>query len=170
MNRLGQAFTLINFIPRIIFLAIVGFSIVFLVRSYVVDHLNVQEVQAEVFMHRIMYSPQGIIYFDPELSTAVPGIVDISKVKSNRLDALMNYSDKSFIAGKIEVIDAITGKTVATATYNNQTYFRWLPVAQVKLPGPGGIKQIVRSTYVLYQANNALTQGILKIEVLLPGN
>jgi hypothetical protein len=171
VDKRAQAFSLVQALPRLIFLTIVFFSMVFVVRSYVIDSLNVQQVQAEVFMNRILYAPHGILYFDEPLNTTIPGVIDKKRMTNERLDALFNYSSRSFIAAKIELVDAAGTKIIATAVYNNQTYFRWLPIAQTGIAGPGGIKRFERIIFVTYIDEQSMQRsGTLRMEVLLPGN
>ncbi len=170
MDKKGDvSFAVLQSIPRIIFLVVVLFSIVFLIRKYAVDNLDVQDVQAEVFINRILYSSNGILYADKELNTALPGIVDVNLLKNDVLDQLMNYRDDSFIAAKIRLLDS-NGQEVASAIYNNQTYYRWLPIANINVQGKGGVKRIEKSILVQYTAGSMTKQGFLNFEVLQPGN
>lgn len=168
-KRAQVSFHLLQTIPRFIFLILVLFSVVFLVRSYVADNLNVQDVQAEVFSDRILYSPNGILYFDSDLKRAVPGIIDPSKLNDKQLDNLMDYKDGGFIAANISLVD-FNGNFVSSGSYNHQTYSRWNPVALAKIPGSGGVKRFMKSIFVNYYEKNTMKQGLLNFEVLLPGN
>ncbi len=168
MNKKAQmSFYMLNFIPRIIFLIIVLFSVIFLVRSYVVDNLNVQDVQAEVFVNKILYSPNGILYYDEDLKITVPGKINPSLLTNERLDALMNYRDESFIAGRLILFDK-QNKKVVSAFYNEKTYNRWVPL--IGQPGKGGIKEITKSVIVTFIEEEKPKQGFLRFEVLLPEN
>lgn len=167
MNKAQVSFTILQTIPRLIFLIIVLFSVIYLVRGYVADNLNVQKVQSEVFINRIIYSPNGISYYDKELETAIPGTIDPSLITDANLDNLMDYKDGSFIAGKITLFD-VQSKQIASAIYNEKTYSRWKPlVGQV---GIGGISEFKRSVLVTFVDKDKLKEGILKFEVLMPGS
>lgn len=157
----------LQYIPRILFLAIAIFSIVFLVRSYIVNSLDVKDVQAEVFMNRILYSPDGISYFDSDLQRIIPGTIDVTKFTDDTLNKLMDYKDDSFIAAKLELSDA-ANKKIAMASYNGKTFERWLPLRGET--GPGGVKSTIRTYYVNYVQNKMTNQGILKIEMLQQGS
>ena len=86
---------------KLMFKLIFKFCVVFLIRQFVVSNLNVQDVQAEVFIDRVLYSPNGILYFDSGPQRAVPGLIDTSKLKTEVLDSLMDYKNNNFIAANI---------------------------------------------------------------------
>lgn len=167
LNKKAQeSFSLLQTIPRIIFLIVVLFSIVYLIRTYVVTNLNVQETQSEVFMNRIIYSQNGISFSD-ELGVN-PGIIDPAKITNANLDAMMDYDEETFIAGKVQLVD-IDGKEVASGVYNEKTYNRWKPIASVGVSGAGGVSIFTKNMYVNYLVEGSLKPGFLKMEVLLPG-
>ena len=168
MNKKAQvSFTILQTIPRLIFLIVVLFSVIFLVRGYVVDNLNVQDTQAEVFINRIIYSENGISYYDEELKMTTPGIINPKLITNQNLDNLMDYKDDSFIAGRVILLD-IKNIEIASAIYNEKTYNRWTPLIGQK--GIGGVTEFKRSIAVTFIDGVKIRQGILKFEVLLPGN
>lgn len=168
MNKKAQvSFTILQTIPRLIFLIVVLFSVIFLVRSYVIDNLNVQDVQAEVFINRIIYSENGISYYDEEIKTITPGVINPGLITNENLDKLMDYKDDSFIAGKVILLD-IKNNKIASAVYNEKTYNRWTP--QIVPVGMGGINEFKKTIAVTFIDEDKIRQGILKFEVLLPGN
>lgn len=169
MNKKSQISTLMTItIPRLLFLVIVLFSIVFLIRQFVVNNLNVQDVQAEVFADRILYSPNGILYYDSSLQRTIPGIIDPLKLKPDILDSLMDYKSKNFIAANITLFDT-KNNVVSSAAYNKESYLNWKPIAQSLLKGAGGVKKTAKTVFVNY-IDTKLHQGYLKFEVLIPGN
>jgi len=171
MNKKGiESFTMMQAIPRFLFLIVLLFSIIFLVRAFVVDNLNVQSIQAEVFVNKILYSPNSISHNDKELGILIPGLIDPSKIKDETLDNFMDYKDESFIAGKVQLFDA-NNVEVKSAIYNKKTYERWLPLAQFGKKGIGGVKRIGKSVFVNYIGSDKnILPGTLKFDVLLPGN
>lgn len=170
MNKKAQeSFTIVQYIPRMIFLIIVLFSVVFLVRSYILENLDVKNTQAELFINRIYYSPNGISYYDTELKRAIPGIVDPKLITNENLDALMNFNDANFIAGKITLFD-VQSKAIASAVYNSQTYDRWKPISQQQgFTGAGAVTRFNRTIVVNFIDEGKEKEGMLKFEVLLPG-
>jgi hypothetical protein len=169
MNRKGQeSYSIVTAIPRIIFLAVALLSVVFLVRGYVVQNLNVQEVQAEVFINRILYSPTGILYFDESLKTAIPMLIYPEKLTNDTLDSMMLYRDDTFIAAKVELYDA-NKNLIKQAFYNGKTYFRWLPIARTGVKGTGRVNRITRLVNTNYFENGEVKPGIMNFVVLLPG-
>lgn len=167
MNKAQVSFTILQTIPRLIFLIIVLFSVIYLVRGYVADNLNVQKVQAEVFVNRIIYSPNGISYYDKELETTTPSLIDPKLLTNANLENLMNYKDDTFIAGKVILFD-IQDKQIASAIYNEKAYNRWTPL--IGQEGIGGVTQFKKSVLVTFINEGKIRQGMLKFEVLMPGS
>ncbi len=155
-------------IPRLLFLIIVLFSVVFLIRQFVVNNLNIQDVQAEVFVNKVLYSPNGILFYDNSLQRTVSGIIDPSKLNPEILDLLMDYKTQNFIAANITLFDT-NNNIVSSAAYNKESYLNWNPIAQSLLKGSGGVKRTSKTILVNY-IDTKLHQGYLKFEVLIPGN
>ncbi len=169
IHRKGQVSTLMTItIPRLLFLIIVLFSVVFLIRQFVVNNLNVQDVQAEVFIDRVLYSPNGIIYYDNSVQRAVPGIIDPLKLNSDSLNSLADYKNSNFIAANITLYDD-KNNVVSSAAYNKESYLNWNPIALSRLQGAGGVKRTTKTILVNY-IDTKLHQGYLRFEVLMPGN
>jgi len=166
-KKAAVSFHLLQTIPRMIFLIIVLFSVMLLVRQYVVDKLNVQNLQAEVFIDRFLYSPSGIIYYDAELKQYVPGTIDINKFNDEHINSFINYDSPTFISANISLFD-LKGNVVKSAAYNKEKYKDWLPIAKTQRTGPGGFKRITKSIIVNYNAGK--NSGILRFDVLQPGN
>ena len=169
LNKKAQeTFTILQSIPRIIFLVVVLFSVVLLVRKFTLDTLNVQEVQSEVFTNRLLYSPNGILYLHPDTKQTVFAVIDPNKITNENIDRLMNYTEEFFIAGQISLFDE-NNNLVALATHNNRTFNRWLPIARGTSSGSGGVKELNRTTYVQYVEDNKIKTGTLFVTVLQPG-
>jgi hypothetical protein len=170
MNKKGQiSFNGVLYVTRFIFLIVVIISFILLIRHFVVQNLNVQTIQSEVFANRVLYSQDGILYHDDELNRDVPGMIDNKKLTNDTLNNMMNYTDKSFIAAEINLFDINNNKLV-TARYNEKTYANWVPIAKTKLEGAGGIKLIKKTQLVNYISEDKIYLGILEFTVLLPGN
>ncbi len=168
-KKAQESFSILLIIPRMIFLIIVMFSIYFLIRAYVVSKLDVQDVQVDVFINKVLYSPNGISYYDRDLKRSIPGLINPSSITDDNLNKLADYDDSSFISAKIQLIDN-DSKEITSALYNGETYSRWLPVATTGVPGPGGYKQTIKSVYVNFLDQNKIREGTLKFDVLIPGS
>jgi hypothetical protein len=170
MNKKAQeSLDFLMFVPRFIFLIVVAFSIIFVIRHYVVQNLNVQGVQAEVLENRILYSPNGILYFDENLNREVPGEIDLKKVTNERLDQLINYTDKELISAEVKIQD-ISGKQIVSAKYNMQTHDRWATIEGLAVQGAGGVKKFTKLQFIQYYSENKLNPGFINFTVFLPGN
>jgi len=160
---------MIQWIGRMLLLIMILFSIVFLMRKFTIDTLNVQTVQAEVFANRAFYSSNMFLYYDADLKKEVPGMFDPKKITDIRFDQSMNYDDASFIAARFTLYDA-SRNTIAQAVHNKESFDRWLPLAQLGVKGKGSFLKSTKSWYVLYANTSEIKKGIVEIEVLLPGN
>lgn len=168
-KRAEQSFSMIQWIGRMLILIMIMFSIIFLMRRFTADTLNVQTVQAEVFANRIFYSSNTFLYYDSDLQKEIPGTFDPKKITDVQFDKSMDYKDTSFIAARFTLYDA-SKNMVARATHNKESFEHWLPQAQLGLTGKGAFKTSIKSWYVLYVNASEVKKGIVEIEVLLPGN
>ena len=69
-------------VPRILFLVVVMFTVMILIRSYVATTIDTSELEANIFISRILYSPNSISYFDSDIGRTYQGVIDINKFKS----------------------------------------------------------------------------------------
>jgi len=167
-KKAQESFTFLQSIPRIIFLVIVMFSVVLLISKFAVESINVQKLQAEVFTNRFLYSPNGILYLDPDTQQTTFAVIDPAKITNQNLDKLMNYSEEFFIAGQVSLYDQ-NNNLVSSAIYNNKTFYRWIPIARGDISGQGGVKESNITKSVQYVQENNKKNGLLLVTILQPG-
>lgn len=158
MKKALISFNLLMWIPRIIFMVIVIFSIMLLVGSYFKVEIIVSEAESELFIQRLLHSPHGISYFDPLSNRVYPGIINLDNL--DLLNKSIFYGEQKQIGAKLTIED-LDENLLAEHIYNNIVYRR---IAQ---EGKGGADVMRKSMYVLVKEDSEQIPGILRMEVVL---
>lgn len=160
---------------RLIFLIVVFFSVVFLARAFIVEKIDVTEIESKLLVDRIALSSQ-INYVDSDTGRTYVGIIDIGKFTSDDFaKSLLN----SMYYGKINTeasakivlrdLDASQGYGVVYKKfYNKELYDEKKVIVEAKLIGAGAAKSLDTSFYVLIKDKDELRRGILNVEAILP--
>ncbi|HLC61469.1 MAG TPA: hypothetical protein VJI52_00445 [Candidatus Nanoarchaeia archaeon] len=167
-------FEVIMWIPRILFLVVLMFAIMLLIRSFVNTTIDSSELQANVFANRVLYSTNAISYVDPDTQRVYPGIVDLDKLKSaisdKSLEKSISYGKKNLeIGAKFSVNDMKENKI---DFFYNEDFFR----EQEKIAGsgftegPGGAKLYVKNYNIIVQKGSVLTNGVLTMSIVIPNS
>jgi hypothetical protein len=172
MNKKATTFNTLMWIFKIFFLVIVLFTVVLLVRSFIVTELDVFNAEADIFMQRVIMSRNGISYYDSDIDRLYPGIIDMTKFgKLNEiLNSSISYGDEnSKIAANFILVDE-KNTTVAAAVFNPYFYERWKQMLNAQwIKGPGGVKSTTKQISVLIKGNE-LKKGILITEIIIPNS
>ena len=166
----------IFFIPRIIFLIAVIFSVVIIVKKFIITSIDVREVEANILISRLIFS-KVISYNDPSLNRLYPGIVDLDKFRklssdSGLLDKSIDYGDANpIIAARLTLKLAggneIDGKKYLAAYYNKKKFDEWFPKIQETVTGgSGSVKMVNDNRLVLIKEKDEFTPGMIEFEVL----
>ena len=151
------SFNVMNFIPKIIFLAVVVLSIVFIVRGFVITDIDTRTAESYILINRIMYSPNTINYYDDDIERLYPGIVDLDNFNTERLEKAISPSENS--GAKLTLL----GKE-KTIYYNEEKYNRYLSYATVK---EEGAEEISTRLYVLVRKDGKISSDILNVSVVV---
>lgn len=169
-NRRGSlAMDTIQFIPRLMFFTFVTLTVVFLVRSYIIYTVDVGEAEMEVQANRIIYSSACLAYYDETIERGYPGVVDLRKFHSARLDNCIRYGEQNdFLAMNLTLRSVDNPEeSIAGVIYNLEGWDAWLP--RIGTPGPGGATVLkVRRLVVYRDAGAELKPAILDIFVVVP--
>ena len=164
---------MIMMIPQLIFLIAVLFAFVILVKTLIVTHVDVRGIDASIFAERLLFSPNGISYFDGSIERVYPGIIDLEEFRQINDDPdfkldriLVNYgSDNPIMAAKLTLAQAGGGSIVKY--YNKIWYDRW---KQKVLPsvreGPASIGSFDKRRNVLIKEGDTLSPGTLSFRIL----
>ncbi len=163
----------IFFIPRILFIIAVLFATVILIKSFIIGVIDIRDVESNILTNRLIYSKDGLSYYDNEIDRVYPGIIDLNKfnelslINPNALDSsLINYGgDNPIISAKI--ILKQEGKDDIEVYYNRDRYDKWKPrvLASVR-GGAGSVKAFNEHRYVLVKGDNRMTPAILEFNVI----
>jgi hypothetical protein len=141
-NKKGiMAFNFLAMIPRIIFLVIMLIVCVILINMFLNNKFDILDVQSEVVINGLIYSPGGIGYTDPLTGRVYPEIVDLEQLDSARLDSAFYYPDNRMLTARVAIEKNIKpGETLKIVYLNKEWYDNWKPLLALKhLPGIGGV-------------------------------
>ena len=158
IGKKGQSFTMVDEIPKLLFLAVIVFAVFFMAKFYVSVIVVSEDTRCNVFVDQVLYSREGIIYIDPVINRPYPGVIDLTRFNSEILDGMMQPKKSGIIAAELKLI---TESETKKAMYNERGFNLWLPrtfggdfvMKGFKIP-------------VLYKTGDALKEGILDIDVI----
>ena len=168
-------FEMMMWIPRIIFLVAVMFAVVILVSSFVTEKVDVQELEANTFANRVLYSPNTISYRDEDTGRVYPGIIDLSKFKTDAEDKLSKSiyygNNNRKIAAKI-TLKNLDNSEENLVFYNDAFYKEMKVLVDLgHTEGPGGARSYIKILDVLIlEKPDALHKGILILDVIIPNS
>ena len=176
-KRAITTFEILMWVPRILFLVVVMFTVMILIRSYVATTIDTSELEANIFISRILYSPNSISYFDSDIGRTYQGVIDINKFKSQTADKFLErsvyYGDNNKeIGAKFLLRDLSSNENNEVTIYYNEDFFR----EQEKIAGsgftegPGGAKLYVKNYNIIVQKGSVLTNGVLTMSIVIPNS
>jgi len=165
-NKKAQAFSMVWWIPRIIFLVIVLSSVIFLTTMYINTEKETWKTESELFIHRLIYSPNGISYYDPLTNRVYPGIIDLKKIKNTEIinRSLFYGKDNKHIGANISVYDK-NDNLLAQGIYNEKVSKR---IQEKGFLGVGGIDSKQKKYYILIKNKENYIPANMKITVVVP--
>tara|TARA_Y100000294_G_C8551605_1_gene335524 strand:+ start:928 stop:1530 length:603 start_codon:yes stop_codon:yes gene_type:complete len=196
-NKKSQITQLVMYyIPRIFFTIIVLFSVITLIRGYIVTQVDIQQAEAEIYAQSVLFSKHGISYYNPNLNKVNLGIFDISDLKQletnmnenlffgekydkkiNRFAAKITYyfDDLEDIGKDKNTPDkdkTTKEKTKKQEIHKKSIYYREQFYNLLKptsgISGSGGSYLITKNINAPLKYNNNLYSGKIKLEVLVP--
>jgi hypothetical protein len=167
-NKKGAVEEILEYFPDIILTIIVMTSIFLMVNLFLNQKLEVQNLQKEVFVGRVLYSPDSIMRTDNLTGKVYPGMIELEKFSNKTLEDSIKYSYERQLASKMTLYD-VEGGIVKTVYYNSEWYNRFKPLADSNLGGVGGIKKYSKKIPINYiDKEKIISPGMLDIEVLIP--
>ena len=164
---------MIFFIPRILYLTAVLFATVILIKVFIIGAIDVREIESNILINRLIYSKDGLSYYDKDLNRIYPGIIELRKFNEmsssnpNTLDnSIISYgADNPIISAKI--ILRQEGKNDIVVYYNKNGYDKWEPrILTTVKGGAGSPKSIKEQKYVLVKEEDKMTPAILEFNVV----
>ena len=174
MNKKASMDTILNLF-RLLFVIVVFFSIVFLARAFIVEKIDVFEIESKLLSHRIALSSQ-INYVDSDTGRIYVGVIDLGKFTSddfakNIMDSIYYGKINTEAAAKITLkdLDANTGYEVSYEKfYNKELYDEKKVLVEAKLVGAGSARRIDTNFYVLIKDKDEFRRGVLNVDTILP--
>ncbi len=163
-------------IPRIIFVAMVMFSVVFFVSGYVKLNFDTFDTEADIFTYRLLYGQGGLSGIDHDTQRQDLGVLkenELSQIFDKSSSTLYYGTENSEIAALVSIKTADGKKSLGPYYYNKELYDKKSPIAQTVggYKGPGGVRMQERTLYVLLQNTNGERQpAYINISVLIPNS
>ena len=169
INKKAQiSHTVLKSILWFFFLIVVLLSIVFLVRGYITVVIDTKDIEADLFYSEVLFTKEGISYYDEVIDRAYPGIIDINKFNNEAFSRSISYgSDNYFISANFSLINQ-EGKEISSFIYNEEGYKKWKPLTKRYMPGPGSATKIQKQSYVLVKQGAGIIPAILYVEIIYP--
>lgn len=162
-GAIGLSFSQVIWVFRLIFLGMAIMFCLLLILMYVNVSYDPKPAEREILIQRILFSPNGISYYNPLTGMIESGTVDLRKFENNVLDKAIHY-DRNYMGARMELEDLDEGKNYAG--YYNQDFFQEKIVLK-GLEGRGGIDILERNFYVLIKDGEEIHKGNLKFEVVM---
>lgn len=173
-KRAITTFEILMWAFRIVFLVVVMFAVMTLIRSYVVAAIDTSELEASVFAYRILYSPNAISYSDSEISRAYPGMIDFDRFTSANqklLEKSVYYGAKNKEVGAKFLLRDLSQNDEFSLFYNEDFFREQKKLAESGFTeGPGGARLYVKKYDVLLSKNNLVSKAILTMEIVIPNS
>ena len=171
MNKKASAYETIVNLFRLLFVIVVFFSIYSLVRVFIIQKIDIFEVESNLLTHRLAMS-SDINYYDKDIDRVYIGVIDLQKFTSNDFEKnILNsiYYGKlnTEASAKIALTDLEDNK-VYEKFYNEELYKEKKVLVEAKLIGSGAARRLDSDFIVLINDNGKLKRGVLKIEAILP--
>ncbi len=166
MDKKGLiVFNMLTWIIKIFFYVMVVGTIFLIVNSYFSFKLDTKDAEAAIFTQRLIYSPNGLSYYDPLSNRLYPGIIDLSKIQdTSTINKSIFYGEESRHIGAKIIVEQGSKKTIGI--YNPNVYKR---IVERGFLGRGGVDVMHENIYVLTTSNlHNLTPGNLKLEIVIP--
>jgi hypothetical protein len=168
MNSKGQGFNEIMAIAYIIVLAFMTISIVFLAKHTSSLFVDTSGAELDSLYNFIIYSKEGISYYDPLIDRTYPGLVEESTFFSGRLDESMKFheaNDNAELPGaRLTLTNLETG--ASKEMFWNEKWFNRLD-KKTGLLGSGSPNHLDRSINVNIKSDEDYS-AILRIEMVVP--
>lgn len=178
-NKKGEiAFnTLIFVFYRMVVLLFVTLMLWVFVSYFVKINIDIDKVEAEVFMQGLINSPNGLSYVNPVTNRLYPGVIDFSNYNSGKIQDQLNqafyFTENNYIAAQIHLLD-LNGNpysSIEPKYYNEKEKFRmWYGLGNAGFSGQGSAKVFEKVYPVIILNNQKKENGLLKIIVAIPNS
>jgi hypothetical protein len=172
-TKKAVTFQFLMMIPRIVFLAIVMFSILFLIRSAIVTQIDVFEVETELFTLNTIYA---ISETQPETTRLELATVDKEKLLNGKLETrihqILNYEKENRkIAAKLTFKTGIDEDIIKEIIYNKDYYKDWNTKSRALWnKGPGGVRDKTTQIPCIIKEPSKEERCVVEIHIIVPNS
>ncbi|MBN1386364.1 hypothetical protein JW968_05325 [Candidatus Woesearchaeota archaeon] len=152
---------------RLIFTIFAVISVMVIIGFFVIKNINTQAAESDILVNRMLYSKTGISLYDGSIDRVYPGIVVKNSLDDYKINRSLNPGRNQLIAAKVTLYDDI-GAELKSAYFNRLWYDRWSPMADLRVPGKGGITEHREKRYILYMDESGMHDGRIVFSVLTP--
>ncbi len=160
---------------RFIVVCAVAIAMVILVKTYIANEIDIQEMHADLFAYNLLNAKGGLSYYDSSLDRVYPNIISVSAFQDTatleeKLNARMDYREHVVIAAELQLFTA-EDELLGTAYYNKEWYERWIVLARVFWKGAGSTTAYAENKTVLLRYDDGtMKPGILQLIVVMPNS
>lgn len=155
-GRKGMTANITDMLIKMTILLIAAFAMVFLIQQYLAVSIETGALRSEIFLQRVLSSPTGIAYVDPNTGVAWPGTIDREKFTDEQLAASIPEADQDWIAAEL-TLDGITIR------HNGERYVEWQRMVAV---GSAIVAQ--RDIPVVVYDGATVRKGMLRVSTIAP--
>ncbi len=172
MKKAQISLSFLHYVPRIFYTIVVVFSIVLLINSFIVSKVDAKEMETELFPNILLYSGDGLSYYDKEIEKVQPFLLDISNLSDveDRINKKLSFGDPEetlYLGARIKYlfndVENYKGQKEQVIHFNEQ-FFDYLEPLQ-NLKGPGGSYILKKEFDVIFVHNYKHYPGKIIIEV-----
>ncbi|MBN1792119.1 hypothetical protein JW826_00325 [Candidatus Woesearchaeota archaeon] len=164
----GASKEMIEQVPYIVLTVVVMALMYFLLSYYSSVTIDVNPIQANLFLYRALYAPSIISYTDATTGRVFPGVIDAADFTSERLDQAFKYDYEKQVMAKFEVLDPVSKNVDKTAYFNGEWYKRLEPLAKAGIPGAAGARMYEKTFPITYRNGQWSFQKELRVYVIIP--
>jgi len=177
-GKKGDAFEVVIWLVRYIFIIIVLFVMWFFIDAFILNSIDTKEVEAHVFIQRTIYSKHALAMPNYYTQRIYPGVSNALQFYSQDFDKSIDYLWDDQLAANITLKDY-------SKLYNEHSYNNWLPLVEYRymkelglldleeekrLEGAGAITEINFNTTMLYYDGIKNSVVPLRYRVFVPNS
>jgi len=168
MDKAQTGYTIVKSFTWFLFLIIVLFSIIFLVKNHITLKADIKDIEADIFYQEVMFTKNGITYQDDLTRRSYPGIIDFNKFNKEVVTKTIYYGPENYFLAANFTLNHTDGKFIKSFLYNEEWYNRWKPLTKRFLPGSGSATLVKKQNYVLVKQQENIFPAILSLEIIYP--
>jgi hypothetical protein len=157
--------TIVKSLVWFIFLIIVLFSIVLLVRTNITNTIDIKNVEAEVFYYG---SLSALSFKEDLIDRSYNGIIDLNKFNNHNLESKIYYGEENYhMTAKFTLFDK-SDNIIKEFIYNQDGFDKYEPLTKSTIFGPGSATKVLKEIPIMIKDNDKYYSGLLKSIIIYP--